>query len=230
VKAPSSLTRKRIKAVGSARKAELLELLKTTPGGLSAREIGKRMRLSYTGAKDLCASLQHAGLLTTWRNPLPRGRPELLYRITAKAAEYFDSPESKLLAEFLDAAAALYGAAAPGKLAFIYFQKLTAATAPRIRGETTAARLAAIARWRAANGYFSVFDAGPPPAIVEHHQPLQAVFEKIPEAQQMELQMLSTLAGCELRREKQIHHGHCEIRFFPKCESVVDPSKTQGTA
>ena len=208
------MTRKLLKAAGSARKTALLELLKKTPGGLSAKAVAGHLGMTPTGARDVCESLKKSGLLTTWRNPVPRGRPERLYRLTEKAAEFFDFPEAGLLPGILEAAAGLFGSTAPGKIAFRYFQQKTGAARKRIRGESTAERLSAIARWRSAEGFLSVFEDGPPPCIVEYHDPLRPLFELVPDARTMETRMLSELAGAELCRVEKKVRGQCEIRFF----------------
>ncbi len=199
--------------VGKSRRPQLLRELKQAGTGLPVRDLASRLGMSYMGAKEICLDLEKAGYLSSWRQPVPRGRPLLLYRLTRKADELFDVEPLSLAIELLRAASGLYGSTAPGKLLLRYFQNLATAAAPRMRGETPAERLRWLARWRDAQGHYATFEPGPPPVLVERHQPLSEIFRIHPEALAMEDRLLASLVGHPLRREECEADGSWLCRF-----------------
>ena len=57
--------------------------------GMTVTELCTAMKMSYMGVKQHCVELEKAGFLDTWRRPKAAGRPEKLYRLTAKADALF---------------------------------------------------------------------------------------------------------------------------------------------
>lgn len=208
------MSRRLVLKVGKTRRQTLLQELKRAGEGLPVSELAGRLGLSYMGTKEICLDLEKAGYLSTWRTPSPRGRPKLLYRLTRKADELFATEEPKLALELLQAAAGLFGPLAPGKLLLRYFQNLEKEGAARIRGSLPAERLRWMARWRDGMGCYASFEEGPPPALLERHQPMREIFQSYPDAITMELRMLSSLAGTSLRREEASSDGSCLRRFL----------------
>ena len=74
---------KRISEVGRSQRMRIVDALKKTQG-LSVNELGERLKLSYMGVKQHCDELERNGFVDTWRRPKPIGRPEMIYRLTAK--------------------------------------------------------------------------------------------------------------------------------------------------
>lgn len=200
--------------VGKARRAELLQILKRSGRGMTVHELAEQIGLTPTGTKPICLALEKAGYLTSHRQPRPRGRPALEYRLTQRAEGLFLSPPASPLLAVLQTAARLYGPTAPGKLLLGYFQHQEQLIAPRLRGQSPAERLQELARWRDTEGHFAIFEPGPPPAIVENHHPMAAVAEAFPEFRRLEEQMLSRLAGIPLRCEENPLDGSTRRRFI----------------
>jgi len=182
---------------------------------MAVRELSEIMKMSYMGVKDLCLNLEKTGYLSTWRQPKPRGRPELLYRLTKKAEELFSSPENSVLLSVLEAAGKMYGPMAPGKLLLSYFQEQTRKGKMKVRGDELAERMKWLARWRDGSGYFASVESGSPPILVERNHPLQDVLEQYPEAVRMEEQMLGAILGCPVRLDEKRLDGSSERRFIP---------------
>lgn len=200
--------------VGKSRRAEALQILKRAGRGMTVHELARELGLTPTGTKPICLALEKAGYLSAWRQPRPRGRPALEYRLTPRANELFVSPPAIPLVSVLQTAARLFGPTAPGKLLLGFFQQQEQAVASRIRGQTPSERMEWLTRWRDSEGYFALFEPGPPPAMVERHHPLAAVAEAFPEFRRLEEQMLSRLAGVPLRCEENALDGHVCRRFI----------------
>jgi len=45
--------------------------------------------MSYMGVKQHCVELEEEGYLDTWRRSKGIGRPEMIYRLTARSHELF---------------------------------------------------------------------------------------------------------------------------------------------
>ncbi len=209
------MSRRLLLKVGKSRRQDLLQEIKRAGCGLPVRELSSRMGMSYMGTKEICLDLERSGYLSTWRNPRPRGRPELLYRLTRKAEELFPRPDNSHLLGLLSAAKSLFGPMAPAKLLLVFFQQQAEEGSAKIRGASVGERMKWIARWRDHKGHYCSLEPGPPPCLVEHHQPLLDVFEAYPDAWKMEEQMLSSLLGQPLRREENPLDGNRTWRFIP---------------
>ena len=77
---------RRVSEVGRSQRMRIIDALKKTQG-LSVNELGRRLNLSYMGIKQHCDELERSGYVDTWRRPKPVGRPEMVYRLTEKAAK-----------------------------------------------------------------------------------------------------------------------------------------------
>lgn len=204
-----------IPKVGKARRAEALQILKRSGGGLPVKELAEALGLSYMGAKEICRDLESAGYLSTFRSPSTRGRPQLLYRLTRKADELFPAPAVEPMRIMLDASARLFGNTAPAKLLLSYFQELASEGRDSIKGISLPERLASLAFWRDSHGHYASVQEGNPPSLLERNQPLQKIFRKYPEALRMEEQMLSNVLGFPLRREENLLEVGGQQRFIP---------------
>src|ERR1700757_5393986 len=116
------LRRSRISELGRSQRLRIIHLLKKTRG-LAVTEIASRLGLSYMGAKQHCAELEKQGVVDTWRRPKPIGRPELVYRLTPKAAVFFPAETNVSTIDILNAAPQLFGGTAFGKMPAALFRK-----------------------------------------------------------------------------------------------------------
>ena len=71
--------------------AVILEALKRS-GGMPVSDLAREVEMSYMGVKQHCLKLCEMGYLEEWRLPRAKkevGRPEKLYRLTAKCDPLF---------------------------------------------------------------------------------------------------------------------------------------------
>jgi len=199
--------------IGKTQRLTILEEIKRAGRGLPVKELARRMKMSYMGVKDLCLDLEKSGLLKTWRNPRPLGRPELEYRLTRKAQDAFPQPDNPALLAVLQAAERLHGPELPPKLLMVLFQNKASVYRAKIRGTSPLDKAKWLARLRDREGHYAYFASEPEPILFEHHQPLLDVFAAFPEMDRMEEQMMTQILGCPVRRETTMLDGCFESRF-----------------
>jgi predicted ArsR family transcriptional regulator len=193
-----------IQQVGRSARLRVLNELKRTEG-LCVADLAARMGMSYMGVKDVCVELAKRGLLDTWRSPVPRGRPQMLYRLTQRAHDLFPTTSNAMTIDVLTAAQQLFGAAAAEKLLLVASQKKTAQYAARIKGETLAERAKWLARLRDHDGHMAECVTGDDGAlrIVEHHSPVLDLLQEFPLLARLEGEMFARLLGVPVRREEK---------------------------
>jgi predicted ArsR family transcriptional regulator len=184
---------------------KILDELKVS-GGLPIPELGRRLEASYMGVKDQCDKLVKLGYLERWRLPRQEvGRPEILYRLTAKADAMFPQAGVGLSLELLDAARALFGDTAPERLLLHYFGQLRARWLPKLgKAKSLVERATMLSALREKEGCFGrcKYDAVRGFRIEEYHHPLQAVFAVYPGAVNLELRMMEELLGSRIVRRE----------------------------
>ena len=179
--------------------------------GLPVGEIATRLGLSYMGIKAQCLALEKSGHITSRNRHNGSGRPQLVYRLTAKGQRLFLNDDHGVAISILSEARILFGAAAPEKLLFLHFQKQTAEYLEVMPDKAPLeARLAAVAARRDAGGHMARVEGG---CLVEFHVPLAAVFEAFPAAVAMEEAMISKVLGVPVTRLAEASGDHCQIRF-----------------
>ena len=82
------MNQKLIAEIGRSQRLQVLNKLKRTQG-LAVKELSRKLKMSYMGVKQHCIELEKEGYLDTWRRPVPRGRPEMIYQLTRRAHELF---------------------------------------------------------------------------------------------------------------------------------------------
>ena len=180
-------------------------------GGLSVGEIATRLTMSYMGVKSQCLALEKNGHITSRNQHHGSGRPQLIYRLTAKGQRLFQTDDHGVAVSLLNEAQTLFGVAAAEKLLFLHFQKQAAAHLKNIPAKASPeVRLAAVAAWRDAGGHMARVEGG---CLVESHVPLAAVFEAFPAAIAMEEAMISKVLGVPVTRSAENSGDHYQIRF-----------------
>ncbi len=184
---------------------KVLDELKVS-GGLPVSELSRRLGTSYMGMKDQCDRLVKLGYLERWRLPRQEvGRPEIMYRLAAKAEALFPQAGVSLSLELLDAARALFGAAAPERLLLQYFGQLREKWRPKLqKGKSLVERATILSSLREKEGCFGrcKYDPAKGFRIEEYHHPLQAVFAVYPGAITLELRMMEELLGTRVVRKE----------------------------
>src|SRR4030081_1069013 len=91
-----------ISEIGRTQRLEIINSLKRTRG-MSVNELVGRMNMSYMGIKQHCITLHRDGYLDTWRRPQRMGRPEMVYRLTARTHDLFQADSNQLTPELVAA-------------------------------------------------------------------------------------------------------------------------------
>jgi predicted ArsR family transcriptional regulator len=190
----------------------IVNTLKKTQG-LSVRELGERLKLSYMGVKQHCDELERRGYVDTWRRPKPVGRPEMVYRLTPKAHIFFPSATNATTIEILHAANRLYGHAAGEKLLYSVFALKTEEYKGKVHGTTVLELAETFAKIRDQQGYMSELSNEDPVAIVEYHSPIFDLLEAFPLVRRLEREMTERILGVRVEREEEMASGLYRCRF-----------------
>jgi predicted ArsR family transcriptional regulator len=204
-----------IAEIGRTQRLEILNSLKRTRG-MSVNELVGKMKMSYMGIKQHCLTLHRDGYLDTWRRPQKMGRPEMVYRLTRRTHDLFQTDSNQFTLELLKSIQEIYGPNAPEKLLYNVFEKKTAALKPKVKGETVAERAKWLARVRDGEGYMSQFTTSEEggPQILECHSPIMNLIELYPIIGRLEQDMFEALLGTRVRREMLRNSGLYECAFY----------------
>ena len=209
------MNQKMLAEIGRTQRLEILNSLKRSKG-MSVNELVDKMKMSYMGIKQHCLTLERDGYLDTWRRPQKMGRPEMVYRLTRRTHDLFQSESHKFTLELLRSIQEVYGPNAPEKLLFNVFEKRTAALKAKVKGETVAERAKWLAKTRDAEGYMSQFAVNEKggPQILECHTPLLNLLDRYPIIGRLEQDMFEAVLGTKVRREESRASGLYECAFY----------------
>jgi predicted ArsR family transcriptional regulator len=179
---------------------EIIELIKCSHG-LSVGELSDALGMSYMGIKKHCLAMHKLGYLETWRRPKDVGRPEKIYRLSARLSALFPGIGDDLSLSILEAATQVESIAAE-KILFAFFRQLGETMQRDVTGASVMERAAQLAKARTDRGYFSKLitaeDASL--ALTEWHNPLEPLFVRFPMVERMECQMFEKLLGAHVTR------------------------------
>ncbi len=202
-----------LQQLGRSARLKVINELKRSQG-MCVNDLAERLRMSYMGVKGICLELEKRGLLDTWREPQKLGRPQLLYRLTARAHDLFPTESNALTLDLLDSAQRLFGPTAPDKLLLVVFQKKSEQIAARMKGATLAERVESLAKIRDADGCMAEFQRGENTlAVVEHHSPILDVLRAFPIVARLETEMFQRLLGMPVSREEENASGLFRATF-----------------
>lgn len=173
-------------------------------GGCSVGEIATALGKSYMGIKQHCESMRKIGYLDTWRKPRKVGRPEKIYRLTAKINGLFPQTGNELALSLLTVVGQVHGANAPEKLLFNHFRNKGKTYQEKIRGKSVVERATALAKLRDLDGYMSrcAYDKEEGFRILEYHNPLSDLVRAYPMAAKAEERMIEQVLGAKVMREE----------------------------
>lgn len=214
------MNQKLLSEIGRTQRLEILNSLKRSKG-MSVNELVRKMKMSYMGIKQHCMTLQRDGYLDTWRRPQKMGRPEMVYRLTSRTHDLFQTDSNQLTIELLNSARDIYGPNAPEKLLFSIYEKKTAALVGKLKGETVAERAKWLAKVRDAEGYMAQFimdekEGGP--QILECHSPVLNLLDKFPLVKRLEQDLFEAVLKTTVRREETRSSGNYECAFYFSAE------------
>lgn len=187
------------KGLGGGCRLDVLEAVARQPER-TVRDLAVELGLSYMGIKSQCVALEKQGYLSSRKKRRKQGRPEVLYSLAAQARSLLPSAGFPLAFELLEQSSRLFGKQSPQKLLFLFFQEKADRYARELKAKSPLQRAGELAALRDSEGYFAMFDPGPPAAIVQGHDPLETLLLKFPEAAKFETESLSRLLGVRLER------------------------------
>jgi len=184
--------------------------------GKAVGEIARELGVSYMGVKQHCETMVNKGLLEAFRRPRPVGRPEKIYRLTAKAQGLFPQAGASLALDLLKAVGEVFGASEPEKLLFTYFQGRAQYYKSKVKGKSVVERATAFAKLREAEGCIShvAYDKEKGFRIEEYHHPLADLCRVYPILLKAEERMVEQVVGAKVTREQWKQGGHIVHRFY----------------
>jgi predicted ArsR family transcriptional regulator len=201
--------------IGRTQRLEILNSLKRSKG-MSVNELVRKMKMSYMGIKQHCLTLQRDGYLDTWRRPQKMGRPEMVYRLTRRTHDLFQSDSNAFTLELLKSVQETYGPNAPEKLLYNLFERKIALLKAKVKGDTVADRARWLARVRDTEGYMSQFsleeEGGP--QILECHSPILNLLDAYPIVGRLEQDLFEAVLGTSVRRGETRNSGLYECAFY----------------
>ena len=200
------MNQKLIAEIGKSQRLSILNKLKRTQG-LSVKELAAMLGMSYMGIKQHCIDLHKDGYLDTWRRPKPVGRPEMLYRLTARAHELFPSTSNETTIELLESSQKLFGPSAPEKLLFNVFQRKSENYLAKIKAGSTAEKVAQFAKMRDHEGHMAGVETKDGVRIVEHHSPILDLLKAFPIVARLEAEMFQRVLKTAVHREEKSVSG-----------------------
>lgn len=201
--------------IGRTQRLEILNSLKRSKG-MSVNELVRKMKMSYMGIKQHCLTLERDGYLDTWRRPQKMGRPEMVYRLTRRTHDLFQTDSNRFTLELLKSVQESYGPNAPEKLLYNMFERKTDALKSKTKGETVAERAKWLARLRDSEGYMAQFimeEKEDGSQILECHSPIMNLLDRYPIIGRLEQDMFETVLGTSVRREETRNSGLYECAF-----------------
>ena len=202
--------------IGRTQRLEILNSLKRSKG-LSVNELVRKMKMSYMGIKQHCLTLQRDGYLDTWRRPQKMGRPEMVYRLTRRTHDLFQSDSNQFTLELLKSIQESYGPNAPEKLLYNVFERKTSALKSKVKGDTVEERAKWLARLRDSEGYMSQFineERQGETQILECHTPILNLLDRYPIIGRLEQDLFEGVLGTGVRREETRNSGLYECAFY----------------
>lgn len=184
--------------------------------GLSVSELSDRIGLSYMGVKQHCVGMEEEGLLDRWRRPKGMGRPEIAYRLTSDAQDFFPTEYDAFTFEILDSVQQVYGPTAADKILFNIFKNRGNRFASKLSASTLPERARELAALRSEEGYMceSVVDEKTGECLlVDYNSPILICMEKFVIMRELERQMLERVLGVKVQRKEERISGLYKCTF-----------------
>jgi predicted ArsR family transcriptional regulator len=202
--------------IGRTQRLEILNSLKRSKG-MSVNELVRKMKMSYMGIKQHCLTLQRDGYLDTWRRPQKMGRPEMVYRLTRRTHDLFQTDSNQFTLELLKSVQDSYGPNAAEKLLYNVFERKSAALKSRVKGDSVPERAKWLTKVRDTEGYMAQFvteekEGGT--QILECHSPILNLIDRYPIIGRLEQDMFEAVLGTSVRREESRNSGLYECAFY----------------
>ena len=206
---------KAVRDIAKPQQFAIIDVLKRSTG-MPVAEIARAIKMSYMGVKQHCVELEEKGWLDTWRRPVANGRPEKLYRLTARASSLYPEAGNEMTLELLQSVQEVYGSSAPEKLLWNCFNRRAEGYAKRVKGQSIAERAASLAKIRSLEGHCAEveYDHTLGLRITEYHSPLKEIAAAWPSVHRMEEQMFSRVLNVPVQRVEERASGLTRFSFL----------------
>lgn len=209
-------------------RGEVLVQLKRS-GGLTAKDLARRIGLSLTAVRHHLKELEAAGFIAAERrHPSGVGAPGYAYGLAPAGEALFPQRYKETLTELLDHVVQIGGREAAVGFLEAHFEQLARRLAPELEGATPVERMAAVARARSEDGYMATgsatFCCG---TLTEHHCAIRAVSERFPEVCAAEQRFLERALGGSVERRQHLLKGDSTCTYavrFPRGDADSDTS------
>jgi predicted ArsR family transcriptional regulator len=189
---------------GQGARLAVLDLIKRSANGLGVKQIAAELGMSYMGVKAHCLALASEKYLSTWRQPAPKGRPLMFYRLTESGERLFAEPGLELALGLLRDAEKLFGSSAPQKLLTLHYRSEAERYNAMISSPEVTERIRAFVRLRDREERMSVFWVNETGwEIHEYHNPHAALMREYPAAINLEEAMIGEVLGVPIRRSEE---------------------------
>jgi len=189
---------------GQGARLAVLDLIKRSANGLGVKQIAAELGMSYMGVKAHCVALASEKYLTTWRQPAPKGRPLMFYRLTDSGERLFAEPGLELAMGLLRDAEKLFGSSAPQKLLALHYRAEAERYCSMISSPEVTERIRAFVRLRDREERMSAFSGNESSwEIHEYHNPHAALMRAYPVALSLEETMIGEVLGVPVRRSQE---------------------------
>ena len=190
-------------------KRRLLELLKRL-GPATASVLAKELGLTVVAVRQHLQALEKIGLVVQQKQPPSgRGRPSLLWSLTALAAEIFPDRHAELTVGLIDAAREAFGADGLKKMIEVRAREQTESYSRLVPGEEAPLRqrLETLATQRSAEGYMAeaIEQTDGSLLLVEHHCPICEAARSCTGLCSAELDVFRRTLGAKVRVERVQH-------------------------
>lgn len=201
---------------------QMLFTLKTK-GAMTAQRLAERLGVSVVAMRKQLARLEEAGLVSYQEVPEGPGRPERLWRLTAKGHGRFPDSHSELTLELISSIREIFGEEGLERVVAARETAARSAYTADLGGrETLEARVEALADRRRAEGYMAEVERLEDGAmlLVENHCPICAAATVCQGFCRSELSVFRAVLGADVHVSRIDHilagARRCAYRIEPK--------------
>lgn len=181
-------------------------------GGISVNELAALLKMSYMGVKQHCDALKKRGYLDTWRRPKATGRPEKIFRPTAKLDLALPNWGNEMILGMLALISQSMGEGAPDRLMHNFLTQKAEQWASKLKSKRCEDRAREFVKLRQAEGWMAdVVEEDGEIKIIEHHSPLAELARIYPSVWTIESRALERCFNGMVTRQKRELDGKDEI-------------------
>lgn len=184
-----------------------MELLKTR-GPTPAAKLADALKVSAMAVRQHLYALQEQKLVAYEETVTGVGRPQKLWRLTAKAERHFPDAHAELAVALLNGVKRSFGPAGLEKLLTLRARQQVADYSEQLDGlGTLGAKVRALARLRSNEGYMAeaMRDEGDGWLLVENHCPVCSAAKTCAGLCQSEFTVFQTVLGPDVTLERSEH-------------------------